>query len=85
MDIHFIPLNYILPARWTNNVMAADGTELFRLLEAAGDDWQSVSVSQRNKYLRQFPHSIKPSAEAASEVNQWVARSQTKTLSPIDK
>ena len=42
-------------------------------------------MSQRNKYLRQFPNSIKPSAEAASEVSQWVTRSQTKTLSPIDK
>ena len=71
MNIHIIPLNVILKARWRNDIMVCQGNDFFEELRniVHGDD---ISNRRRNAYLRE--HGIKPCERANQEVREWVSR-----------
>ena len=53
MNIHFIPLNVILEAKWTNGVMVANGREYFEAMSGV-TDWADLRPYDRVRYLDRF-------------------------------
>ena len=72
MNIHIIPMDAVMKARWRNDIMVCDGRDFFEKLKDHDPDSESISTKQRNAYLRR--HGVNPSKRSDREVRSWLSR-----------